>query len=82
MSLYGRAAFSCLLSVCEAAYVLLCIPSELIYMRHRAQYLAEIEIPEAATTYSFKWLKRFLYADDTQLSNLPSKFQFSPLTVE
>lgn len=51
VSLYGRAAFPCLLSVCEAAYVLLCILSELIYMRHRAQYLAEIEISEAATTW-------------------------------
>lgn len=51
VSLYGRAASPCLLSVCDAAYVLLCILSELIYMRHRAQYLAGIGISEAATTW-------------------------------
>lgn len=50
-SLYGRAAFPCLPSVCEAAYMLLCILPGLIYMRHRAQYLAEIELSEAATTW-------------------------------
>lgn len=58
--------------------MLLCILPGLIYMGHRAQYLAEIEISEAATTWQqLQMAKSFVYADDTQLSNLPSKFQFS-----